>query len=422
MRLRYPIITVLIVACVITAIVLNAVLFRPRDTTIQTLFQGTNAYAHIEALTNIGPRVAGGSNEKAAAEYIRNQMESFGLTVETQEFPATYFDDLGSTLEVVSGATLSPNTLHYSPSGNVTADIVECGLGYPTDFAPEVAGSIALIRRGELYLWQKTQNAAAAGALAAVIYNNEPGNFLATLTFTTSISAVSISLEDGTLLLDLIEAAPVTVHLTVETMTSESTSQNIIGTLEGTDLTQGIIYLGAHYDSVSVGTGANDDASGVSAMLEAARVLSTQLNRTKVTLKFIAFGAEEIGLDGSEYYITEKVAEVQDRGLGMINLDMIAVGETLLIGNIGSASSSLVDYTRSLATTMGISWQSFTAEARSDHAPFEAESVPSVFLHQWPDPWTHTSKDTLDKISITTLETNGELATATMYDWALTHP
>ncbi len=94
-------------------------------------------------------------------------------------------------------------------------------------------------------LWQKTQNAAAAGAVATVIYNSEPGDFLATLTFTTDIPAVSVSLEDGTLLLDLLAAAPVTVHLIVETMSSESTSQNVIGTLEGTDEEQGIVYLAA---------------------------------------------------------------------------------------------------------------------------------------------------------------------------------
>ena len=192
----------------------------------------------------------------------------------------------------------------------------------------------------------------------------------------------------------------------------------VIGTLEGTDPNQGIVYLGVHYDSVSAGPGANDDASGVGTMLEAARVLSTKANRTKATLKFIAFGAEETGLDGSEYYVAEQADEVRNMGLGMINLDMIAVGDTLLIGNIGSAGSSLVDYARDKAATMGIAWQPFTAEARSDHAPFETAGVPAVFLLQSPDPWTHTEEDTLDKIDVATLEINGELATATMYNWA----
>jgi len=67
---------------------------------------------------------------------------------------------------------------------------------------------------------------------------------------------------------------------------------------------------------------------------------------------------------------------------------------------------------------MKIAWQSFIAEARSDHAPFETVGVPAVFLYQSPDPWAHTAGDTLDKINVATLERNGELATATMYGWA----
>jgi len=418
MRLRYQMIVVVIFVSVTVPLVLHVLLVRPKSADIQALYDGGAAYAHVAALTNFGSRVAGGSAEKAAADYIEVEMERYGFDVEIQEFPVTYFEDWGSTLEIVDGSMLSSNTLHFSPSGEFTAEIVECGLGYPVDFALDVVDNIALIRRGDLFLWEKTQNAAAAGALATVIYNNEPGNFLATLTFTTDIPAVSVSLEDGTLLLDLLAAAPVTVHLTVETVASESTSQNVIGTLEGTDSERGIVYLGAHYDSVSAGPGANDDASGVGAMLEAARVLSSLGHRIEATLKFIAFGAEETGLAGSEYYVTENEDEVMNRGLGMINLDMIAVGDMLLIGNIGSAGSALVDYTRDKAAAMEIAWQPFAAGARSDHAPFEAVGVPAVFLYQSPDPWVHTADDTLDKIDVATLEMNGELATATMYDWA----
>ena len=69
-------------------------------------------------------------------------------------------------------------------------------------------------------------------------------------------------------------------------------------------------------------------------MLEAARVLTTKGHRTKATLKFIAFGAEETGLDGSYNYVVENYDEVSTKGIGMINLDMIAVGDVLQIGNI----------------------------------------------------------------------------------------
>jgi aminopeptidase YwaD len=418
MKACFRLVVSLALASFVLAIVSPLAHAYPVSWTIETLYEGSNAFAHIEALCSFGPRVAGGPAEKVAANYISTQMESYGLSVEVQEFPVIYFVDNGSMLEVVDGPVLNPNTMAFSPAGEFTVEVVDCGLGYPVEFPSGVIGNIALVQRGGLYFWQKTQNAANAGAVATIIYNNVPGNFLGSLTFVTDIPAVAISREEGTLLLDLLAGGSVTVYLKVDTVASESTSQNVIGTLEGFNPTFGIVYLGAHYDSVSAGLGANDDASGVAAMLEAARVLSIWGRRPKATLKFIAFGAEETGLDGSYYYVSENEEEVETWGIGMINLDMIAVGNVLLIGNIGWGGSSLLDFTKREATAMNMSWQPFTAGSNSDHTYFEMEGVPSVFLNQSPDPWFHTSEDTPDKIDITILEVNGELATATMYDWA----
>jgi aminopeptidase YwaD len=410
--------TVLIAMSLFLVLLVPMVQAGPPSDDIKDLYMGDRAFAHIEALVAFGSRVTGGGAEMAAANYIATKMESYGLDVEIQEFPIIYFENLGSTLEVQGGPVLSPNTMEYSPSGDFTVEIVDCGLGFPGDFPAVVAGKIALIERGVSYFWDKTQNASAAGAIAAIIYNNFPGNFFGTLGSITDIPAVSISQEEGIFLLGLLSGGSVTVHLDVDTVAYFGTSRNIIGTLEGLKPDQGIVYMGAHYDSVSAGPGANDDASGVAAMLEAARVLSTRGHRTMATLKFIAFGAEEIGLDGSYNYVVANFDEVSTMGIGMINLDMIAVGDTLLIGNIDWGGPDLKDYAGEKASDMGLMWEPFTAGSNSDHTYFEAVGVPAVCLHQSPDPWWHTPEDTPDKIDVTTLEENGELATATMYGWA----
>lgn len=418
MKKEHRLFSVLVTVSLVLTIIAPVAAAKPRKNDIKALFDGERAFIHIEALAGFGPRVAGGPAEKAAAEYIAAEMESYGLDVEIQEFNMLYFEDFGSVLEVVGGPMLSPNTMSFSPAGEFTAEIVDCGLGYPADFPPEVAGKIALIERGELYFWEKTQNAAAAGALAAIIYNHSPGNFYGTLTFITDIPAVSISLEEGQILLDLLDAGPVIVYLMVETVAYESTSQNVIGTLEGIDPDQGIVYMGAHYDSVSASPGANDDASGVAAMLEAARILSTKGHRVKATLKFIAFGSEETGLDGSYWYVVANEVEVTNMGIGMINLDMIGVGDTLLIGAIDWGGPTLKLYTQEMAGVWGLTWENFVAGTNSDHTYFEMVGVPAVFLTQSPDPYFHTSEDTPDKIDTEILEDNGELATTSMYDWA----
>ena len=419
MKTRHFRLSILIVLSLVLALAVPGAIAKPKSNDIQALVDGDEAFDQIEALCNFGPRVAGGPVERDAAAYIADEMESYGLDVEIQEFPMIYFEDFGSTLEVVGGPTLHPNTMSFSPAGEFIEEIVNCGLGYPGDFPLEVVDKIALIQRGVLYFSEKTQNAADAGALAVIIFNHSPGNFFGTLGSIAEIPAVSISLEEGQDLLDLMVDGPVTVHLAVDTEAYDSTSQNIIGTLEGLQPEQGIVYIGGHYDSVSAGPGANDDASGVAGVLEAARVLATKGHRTKATLKFIAFGSEETGLDGSYNYVVENEEEVSTMGIGMINLDMIAVGDTLLIGNIGWGGPTLNDYTMAKAEAMGIEpWEPFTAGTNSDHTYFEMVGVPCTFLHQSPDPWYHTAEDTPDKIDVDILEENIELATGAMYDWA----
>jgi len=99
-------------------------------------------------------------------------------------------------------ATYSANAMTYSgTTTGLTAAVVDCGLGYPSNFPAAVSGNIALIKRGTLTFADKVTNAMAAGARAAVIDNNVSGNFFGTLGSAGSwIPAVSLSLEDGVLL------------------------------------------------------------------------------------------------------------------------------------------------------------------------------------------------------------------------------
>jgi len=267
-------------------------------------------------------------------------------------------------------------------------------------------------------------NAQDAGAVGVIIFNEGNTPDRVPLMYGTlggpgvNIPVQSASFALGEELYNLSLAADVEVYMFVDTITQERMSQNVIGTREGTHPEQGIVYIGGHYDSVSGAVGANDDASGVAATLEAARVLATKGHRTKATLKFIAFGAEETGLDGSYTYVVENLDEVIEMGIGMVNLDMIGVGDTLQIGNMGLSPPDLTDYAMEKAEAWGLDPEPFTAACNSDHCYFEQVDVPVAFLTQRPDPYYHTPEDTPDKIQAAALEANGELATAAMYDWA----
>lgn len=90
-----------------------------------------------------------------------------------------------------------------------------------------------------------------------------------------------------------------------------------------------ISIVGAHYDNYSatgdpftVAPGANDNATGVAAIMEMARIIRKTGFRPNYTIRFVAFAAEELGLKGSGDYAS-KVAEAGDNVMMMLNYDMI---------------------------------------------------------------------------------------------------
>ena len=127
-------------------------------------------------------------------------------------------------LSVVSpeAKDIKANLFEYSPKPTVEGlekPIVYAGLGSTWEFAKvDVAGKIALIRRGRYSFKVKVENAANAGAVGAIIFNSIKGNFYGTLVEPAEIPAVSISREDGTYLRGLLAKGEVIVNLRWDSM------------------------------------------------------------------------------------------------------------------------------------------------------------------------------------------------------------
>jgi len=94
------------------------------------------------------------------------------------------------------------------------------------------------------------------------------------------------------------------------------------------------IILAAHYDSTAAAKGsmgATDNGAGVAAMLAIAQALSNE-NSSKYNLRFIAFGAEEVGLKGSNYYVESLIKQQKmSNVVAMINFDTIAGGDHVYV-------------------------------------------------------------------------------------------
>ena len=125
---------------------------------------------------------------------------------------------------------------------------------------------------------------------------------------------------------------------------------NVVATLAGTPNTSEYNVLGAHYDSYTrdadlftISPGANDNASGVAALIEIARLFKKNSLQPKKTIQFVAFAAEELGLYGSWDFAAKSSSNQHNISM-MINFDMIAHWPE---SNSGNWTVNIIDYENS---------------------------------------------------------------------------
>jgi aminopeptidase YwaD len=369
----------------------------------QALPQASSATAlqHVTVLSQqIGPRPTGSPADVRTATYLAEQFQRLGYTVQRQSFPILFFDEAAPpTVNIVGQQAAALHALALIYSAATTADgleteVVDAGLGREEDFrGKRLEGKIALVQRGEVFFRVKVANAAAAGASAVIVYNNRPGPpQAATLIEPSKVPAVMISQDDGERLAQLLRAGSVRVRLNVSTIVEQRMSQNIIGIKRGTRTPNEIVVVGGHADSVKQSPGANDNASGTAAVLEAARLLAQ--TPTARTIHFIGFGAEEIGLVGSRFYVQNRTGTI----VGMVNMDMVGRGP-MQVGNSGG-DTSILDLAERVAGRLDIRVSTFRLrEAASDHSSFEQAGIPAVFIHTGDDEAIHTPADVLARVN-----------------------
>lgn len=213
---------------------------------------------------------------------------------------------------------------------------------------------------------------------------------------------------------------------------------NVIGVLEGTDpvLKNEAIVIGAHYDHLGRGGrsslspnssdihhGADDNASGTSAVIE----LASQFAKTKGnkrTIIFMAFGGEEEGLLGSKYYVNNPTFPI-DKTIAMINLDMVGrLNENkLTVGGIGTATEmkelveklngvdveivkvlqggngQKIDNSHKLAIPRFSLQLNEDGFGPSDHSSFYGKQIPVLFFFTGTHLDYHKPTDTAEKVN-----------------------
>lgn len=386
-----------------------------------------NIYNNIDYLAKV-PRVAGTEAEHDAVQFIKNTFKSYGYDAEVQEFTFTGYTPPSTTALSVEGFTenLNPSSFTYTVSGDVTGEIALAGLGKKEELAGvDLTGKIALIKRGEISFGEKVLNAAAAGAAGVIIYNNADGALNGTLGGANDkyVPAVALTKAEGEALAAYAQGQPVNASLKVEgAKIEERKSHNVIATKKPTNkkkATNDVIVVGSHHDSVELAPGANDDASGTATTLELARVLKDVPTDTEI--RFITFGAEELGLIGSTYYVDNLPQSDLNRIIANFNLDMVGSKDAgdLVMNTIDGQPNLVTELAQASSQRLNGVPTPYAEGGRSDHVPFGEAGIPAaLFIHEPTEPWYHTPEDTIDKISKEKLQDVAEIVGTAVYDRA----
>ncbi|MGW1319115.1 M28 family metallopeptidase [Streptomyces sp. NPDC002426] len=167
-----------------------------------------------------------------------------------------------------------------------------------------------------------------------------------------------------------------------------ATGYNLIADWPGGDPNK-VLMAGSHLDSVTSGAGINDNGSGSAAVLETALAVSRAQLAPDKHLRFAWWGAEELGLVGSKYYVNNLATAERSRLAGYLNFDMIGSPNPgyFVYDDDPVIEQTFKDYYAGLSIPTEIETE---GDGRSDHAPFKNAGVPVGGLFSGAD-YTKTS-------------------------------
>jgi len=216
-------------------------------------------------------------------------------------------------------------------------------------------------------------------------------------------------------------AIDMTIEATSNIEQEKTNTYNVVGFLEGSDpiLKEEYIVIGGHYDhlgwggqgsssrmqdTTAVHYGADDNASGTAALIEIAEKFAANKELIKRSVLFIAFGAEEMGLLGSKFFVDESIIAPEKISI-MLNMDMIgrlSADSTLEISGAATAKE-MKDLLANYSTNFSLAL-SDEGYGPSDHASFYGVDVAVLHISTGAHLDYHTPFDSFDKLNMNGLK------------------
>ena len=415
--------------------------------------------------------------QKKAAGYIESLFRKFGLKPGNgdsyQQLYPVYQDELAGAKLSVNGKPFQLDkdftfTLQTTPSGITSVnDVVFLGYGLPEDFTMDVKGKMVMVldgapadykpattapnprQGGPTSAFVKANTARTKGAAGIIVVANTFPRKIATPTKgnmyltkpTSSFATVQVSEEIASALLgrtatlspENLKAVNKGTYyaetkLTVNKVTDNLESSNVIGVLEGTDKKDEYVILSSHYDHLGkrdtvIYYGADDDGSGTTSVLQMAEAFARAKKKgdgPRRSIVFLTVSGEEKGLWGSQYYSEHPLFPVAKTTVDL-NTDMVGrvgseyKGDTsnyvYVIGE-DKLSSDLMGISDSINKTANMELDRRYNDLndpnrfyyRSDHYNFAKVGVPIIFYFDGVHADYHRPTDTVDKINFNLME------------------
>ncbi|RDL31887.1 Peptide hydrolase [Venustampulla echinocandica] len=397
-------------------------------------------------------RVIGSKGHVGTVDYVQNTLSKLAhyYDVSNQTFEAVTGNILNSSLTLgddllpASAMSLTPPTKDKAPVNGPLVLVANLGCD-ESDYPANTTGSIALISRGECPFGQKSANAGKAGALAAVVYNNIAGNLSGTLgqPEANHVATFGITLEEAQpYITDLKAGKDIPASAYIDAIVKVVATTNVMAQTRGGDQ-DNCVMLGGHSDSVTEGPGINDDGSGTIALLE----IAVHLAKYKVNncVRFAWWAAEEEGLLGSDYYVSQLSEEENLKIRLFMDYDMLAspnfayqvYNATNAVNPVGS--EELRDLYTDYYTAHGQNFTYIEFNGRSDYDAFIVAGIPAggiatgaegvktedeVALFggtagDWYDPCYHQLCDDLTNLAIDAWEFNSKLIAHSVATYAI---
>ena len=389
---------------------------------------------HVQYLADdkLEGRRAGSNGEQLAAEYISNQFKSAGILPKgtqgyLQSFPIYEGKQIGkSTQLIINGDEISRDDFFpfaFSPESTIEAmpaiALQESGMPWFKDLK-EVLDVNAANPHFDLtdHIRTHAKQVQEKGATALIVYNSSAR--MDHLSFDVKDVSAKTAIPVIYVNQDIVkkhfedESASLDIKLVTDIEEKYRNGHNVVGYIDNE--ANSTVVLGAHYDHLGFGedgnslvrmnekiihNGADDNASGTSALIELARILMDKKYKNSNYL-FIAFSGEELGLFGSKYFVENPTVDLAKINY-MINMDMIGrlndSNKAITVGGVGTSPSwSFISAENKLPFSIKVD---SSGSGPSDHTSFYRKDIPVLFFFTGLHTDYHKPSDDADKVNVT---------------------